>query len=212
MMDALEYLSKPRPDLGIPEAPDLTAKPPIILPHMKRVHLAQLFERLEYIEGAEIGVCKGAHAEMLSRANPEALIWCVDPWQVYDRYEEPYTPELMKHCYEESRARLADTNCVIVRKFSMDAIEDFEDESLDFVYIDGNHEFQHVTNDIAEWSKKVRKGGIVAGHDFTRYKRNPRTCHVKEVVGAWTYAHKIRPWFVAKGNHGSTWFWVKDAY
>ena len=197
--------------IGIPEPIDVSQKPPIILPHMKRVHLARLFERSGYRIGAEIGVCRGVHAKMLALANPEATIYCIDPWEVYDEYEEPYTPELMAECYEETKQRLAGTNCVIVRKFSMNAVLDFEDGSLDFVYIDGNHEFQHVTNDIAEWSKKVRKGGIVSGHDFTRYKRNPKTCHVKEVVGAWAYAHKIKPWFVARGDHGSTWFWVKDA-
>lgn len=91
----------------------------------------------------------------------------------------------------------------------MDAVQEFDNESLDFVYIDANHEFQAVTNDIAEWSKKVRVGGIVSGHDFTRYKRKP-VCHVKSVVSGWAYSHHIKPWFVAKGQRGPSWFWVKQ--
>jgi hypothetical protein len=39
----------------------------------------------------------------------------------------------------------------------MDALNDFEDDSLDFVYIDGNHEFPYVAEDLFHWSKKVRK-------------------------------------------------------
>jgi hypothetical protein len=43
---------------------------------------------------------------------------------------------------------------------------DFDDESLDFVYIDANHRPDFVREDIREWTKKVKKGGIVSGHDY----------------------------------------------
>lgn len=214
MIDALEYLANIENDpyVGILEPIDMDQKPPIVLRHMKRIHLARLFERLGYRRGAEIGVSRGKHAKCLTLANPDAIIYAIDPWQIYDEYEELYTPELMEQCYKEAQGRLKGTGCAIIRQFSMDAVKGFDDEFLDFVYIDGNHEFQHVTNDIAEWSKKVKCGGIISGHDYTRYKRNPRVCHVKSVVNAWTYAHRIKPWFVARGQHGSTWFWVKDAH
>jgi predicted O-methyltransferase YrrM len=209
MIDALEYLSEPRPHLGIPEAPDMSRKPPIALPHMKRTHLAMLFNDLGYRTGAEIGVCWGSYSRCLSVNNPEATIYSIDPWEVYPEYLEDYTEEKMERIYAIARKKLEGTGCVIIRKFSMDAVKDFDDASLDFVYIDANHEFQHVTNDIAEWSKKVRPGGIVSGHDFTRYKRKP-VCHVKSVVGGWAYSYGIKPWFVARGEHGSSWFWVKQ--
>ena len=211
-MKALEYLASIEENayLGIFEPIDFDNKRmPIVLPKMQRLHLARLFGELGYRRGAEIGVHRGKFSKCLSKANPGVTIFSVDPWEVYDRYEENYTPELMGQLHQEAIRRLAGTGCIIIREFSMDAAKQFKDGSLDFVFIDGNHEFQHVTNDIAEWSRKVRPGGIVSGHDFTRYKRNP-VCHVKEVVNAWTYSHKIRPWFVARGKHGSTWFWVKD--
>jgi glycosyltransferase involved in cell wall biosynthesis len=62
----------------------------------------------------------------------------------------------------------------------MQAVTDFADESLDFVYIDGNHQLKYVVEDIVEWTKKIKKGGIIAGHDYIY--TNPRTvagiCHV----------------------------------
>jgi hypothetical protein len=160
MIDALEYLSEPRPHLGIPEAPDMSRKPPIALPHMKRTHLAMLFNDLGYRTGAEIGVCWGSYSRCLSVNNPEATIYSIDPWEVYPEYLEDYTEEKMERIYAIARKKLEGTGCVIIRKFSMDAVKDFDDASLDFVYIDANHEFQHVTNDIAEWSKKVRPGEL----------------------------------------------------
>jgi predicted O-methyltransferase YrrM len=41
------------------------------------------------------------------------------------------------------------------------------DKQLDFVYIDGLHDFKSVIDDIAAWYPLVRKGGVVGGHDFT---------------------------------------------
>jgi len=211
MIDALEFLSHAHPELGIAGAPNFSRKMPVRL-KMNRAHLAMLLEALGCRAGAEVGVYKGVHAKLLWEKNPEATLYCVDPWKAYPEYYERCTQEQMDGYRAEAERVLAGTGCVIVPEFSMEAVNRFDDGELDFVYIDGNHEFQHVTNDIAEWSKKVRVGGIVAGHDYVRYKRRPFACHVKSVVAAWAYSHKIRPWFVANGQKYAEWFWVNDIY
>jgi hypothetical protein len=66
---------------------------------------------------------------------------------------------------------------------------------LDFVYIDGNHNFENCTMDISKWLKKIRVGGIIAGDDYTVWRR-PTTMHVVEAVNGFTNAYNIRPWFV----------------
>lgn len=43
----------------------------------------------------------------------------------------------------------------------------FDDETLDFVFIDASHVYDEVTKDISCWYPKIKKGGIIAGHDFT---------------------------------------------
>jgi len=93
---------------------------------------------------------------------------------------------------------------------------------LDFVYIDGHHGFKYVAEDICEWSKKVRKGGVIAGHDFVRthVKVFPYVCHVKQVVRGYTDAYGIRTWYVLGRKHWPedpkefrdkwrSWFWFK---
>ena len=57
-------------------------------------------------------------------------------------------------------------NIVKIRKTSMEAVKDFEDESLDAVYIDAAHEEEFVREDIREWRKKLKPGGLLCGHDF----------------------------------------------
>lgn len=57
----------------------------------------------------------------------------------------------------------------IIRKFSGAASQDFKDGSVDFVFIDANHNYDPVRADIAAWLPKVRSGGIIAGHDYTAW-------------------------------------------
>src|SRR3990167_1006946 len=53
-----------------------------------------------------------------------------------------------------------------IRKTSIEAAKDFEDESLDAVYIDAEHDEESVRTDIQTWLPKVKKGGYLSGHDW----------------------------------------------
>jgi predicted O-methyltransferase YrrM len=49
---------------------------------------------------------------------------------------------------------------------SWNAPQKFDDGSLDFVFIDADHVYENVKKDILAWMPKIKKGGIIAGHDF----------------------------------------------
>lgn len=127
-----------------------------------REELAKYFNELGFKIGAEIGVLGGDYSKLLCDAIPGLKLYCVDSWGFGERKRKEY------HLREKERAKinLAPYNATLIHQFSMDAVKDFEDSSLDFVYIDANHQPQFVRDDINEWSKKVRKGGIVSGHDY----------------------------------------------
>lgn len=55
---------------------------------------------------------------------------------------------------------------VHIRKPSLEAVCEFEDESLDFVFIDAAHDYESVKADIESWIHKVKPKGIIAGHDY----------------------------------------------
>lgn len=57
-------------------------------------------------------------------------------------------------------------NIQLITKTSDDAVLDFNDESFDFVYIDGIHQYENVKQDIINYLPKVKKGGVIGGHDF----------------------------------------------
>ncbi len=58
-----------------------------------------------------------------------------------------------------------------VTPFQMSSIEastKFPDNSLDFVFIDANHWYDDVMSDLNHWYPKVKMGGVISGHDYTR--------------------------------------------
>jgi len=57
----------------------------------------------------------------------------------------------------------------VVKNDSVKAAEMFADGSLDFVYIDSSHAYEDVKADINAWLPKIRKGGMLAGDDYTTY-------------------------------------------
>jgi hypothetical protein len=190
---------------------------PIEIPNVGRDDLASLFAELGFTRGVEVGVKEGAYSEVLCQRNPDLQLCSVDPYLVRDDYRDYRDQREFNSYYEKAKARLATYNCVILREKSLDAVRRFDDRSLDFVYIDGHHNFENCANDICAWTRKVRVGGIVAGHDYVRY---PSTSgiHVIEVVNAFTRAYRIRPWFVlgkrdcAPGEYRDrhrSFFWVR---
>jgi len=69
----------------------------------------------------------------------------------------------------------------------------FQDGSLDLVYIDANHAYEHVIEDIRDWLPKVKPGGIIAGHD---YNMEGVSRAVTEALGAPTEVFKDTSWYV----------------
>ncbi len=53
-----------------------------------------------------------------------------------------------------------------IEKPSMKAVHEFEDASLDFIYIDAAHDFYSITDDLEVWYDKVKPGGLFCGHDY----------------------------------------------
>lgn len=174
------------------------------IPDCSRDDLPELFTQLGFKEGAEIGVYKGRYTEVLLKSGLN--IHAIDPYLAYDDYDEKnrdfqarqdYLYNRIKHVMRKS------LNCNIIRKTSMEAVKDFKNNSLDFVYIDGHHGFKYIAEDMWEWSKKVKKGGIISGHDYAlnnKDARDPYVLHVRYAVDAFVKAFKI-PTLYILGRH-----------
>ena len=166
-----------------------------------------LLNELGIKNGVEIGTYKGKFAEVLCQLIPNLDLTVVDAWTVYNGYKDYGVNDLEDIAYKEAIERSKKSGFKIIKAWSLDAVKQFEDESLDFIFIDGNHDFRHVTDDVDEWSKKVKKGGIVAGHDF--FRNHHKGFGVKEAIPAWCSANQISPLFVVKKDHCPSWFYIK---
>ena len=177
-----------------------------------RNDLAALFAAMGYRCGAEIGVWEGLFSEQLCLANPGVRLTCVDPWLQYKTYNErKNNQERLDWAYGEACKRLAPYGCQILRLSSVEAARRIPDGSLDFVYIDGNHQHPFVDEDLATWVPKVRIGGIVAGHDYEMPPRKAPWIDVREAVLSYTAAHQIQPWYVVgRERKAPSFFWVRQ--
>jgi hypothetical protein len=189
---------------------------PATIPDCSRDDLPNFFREMGFKVGAEIGVLRGQFTEKLCQSGSQ--IFAIDPWLAYTGSGRTQTDQRVHDAiYEETKTRLsAYPNCTVVRKTSMEAVKDFLDGGLDFVYIDGDHSFTYIAGDIAEWSKKVRKGGVIAGHDYFNTIPQARNIvvHVKAVVDAYTKLFGINNWWIfGKVGHGDdkfySWMWIK---
>jgi len=116
------------------------------------------------LEGVELGVFKGLNAErMLDTLNIKKL-HLVDIW---------ITPECLKHQYNLEQFYLDvcekfknHSNVVIHRQDTLEVAKEFSDKSLDFVYVDADHTYLGCKCDILAWYPKIKKGGIICGHDY----------------------------------------------
>lgn len=185
---------------------------PCVSRKVGRHHLPQLFARLGFVCGAEIGVWKGVYAEALCRANPALRLTCVDPWQHYADYTEAdKTQAHLDAAYEEALRRLGPLGCTVMRMTSEDAAALVPDGSLDFVYIDSNHAYGYVLQDLTLWTPKVRSGGIVAGHDYLIAPPTKKQKHleVRAAVDRFTAARGIAPVYVTARDKTPSFFWVQ---
>lgn len=71
--------------------------------------------------------------------------------------------------YGECLTNLRGVNVNVIPLASVEAANLYEDNSLDFVFIDANHAYPFVKKDIKVWLPKVKHGGVLAGHDYTNY-------------------------------------------
>jgi len=169
-----------------------------------RKDLARFMASRGYKVAAEIGIKYGQSSRIWLDAMPDLHLACIDPWRAYGKVSQ---------ADQDKRWRDAVKNLSpygervqVLRMSSMDAVDRFEGGSLDFVNIDGDHDFDPACMDIIRWVPKVRKGGLVLIHDYCTM----RLGGVMKAVDAYTHCHRIEPWYVTR-DYEPTAFWERGA-
>lgn len=146
-------------------------------PLKERVELGTLLRDKGLLGHAvEVGVHRGDFAEPFLQLWNGNKLFLIDPWAKLDNYDDIRNKLFNPRDYHKVKGRFLKygNRVVFLRKLSHKAVEDFEDESLDFVYIDANHSYEHTKQDLEIWWPKIIKGGILAGHDIiSQFRTEP---------------------------------------
>lgn len=140
--------------------------------------------------GIEVGTQYGTSAVMWCEEIPGLKLTCVDSYA--GKRARPY----------ESAKQLAETyGYELLKMTSMEAVDRFDECSVDFVHIDGDHRFDACVQDIVRYAPKVKIGGLVIIHDYFPFKQ----AGVIKAVDAYTYCHRIDPWYVTEQDTTAMW-------
>ena len=155
--------------------------------------------------GAEIGVLYGDTSAYLLSEIPTLTLISVDPFLEYAEEGVDRSQATMSKYEQITREKLAQfgSRSRLVKDTSLNAAQLIEDRSLDFVFIDADHHYESVVQDIAAWAPKVRVDGIIAGHDYRSFEG------VTRAVNEFSAAHALNGFCTPIAS--DLWFFVKPA-
>jgi hypothetical protein len=120
-------------------------------------------------KGVEVGTFKGAFAREIL-LNWSGHLYMVDVWRGLDdsEYQDGSNHIIHTDAYELTINNIGgfEHRATMIRTTSIQGADLFQDNSLDFVYIDANHAYDYVVQDINTWYPKVKKNGYLLGHDY----------------------------------------------
>lgn len=127
------------------------------------------FNNLEII-AVEIGVSKGENAKNILKELNVKRIFLIDPYKEHEEYSKTEPNQIQKvldSVFIKAKHKLKSYKNKItwIKKYSDNAIDEIP--MADFIYIDGDHSYKQVKADINNYWSKIKKGGILAGHDIT---------------------------------------------
>jgi predicted O-methyltransferase YrrM len=148
----------------------------------------------------EVGVWKGMSACFMAveiiNSGKKIKFDCVDTWEPFD-----WDTGISKSEYTDlyniflENIEPVKNNINIIKSLSWEASSNYEDESLDFVFIDAGHDYESIKKDLISWLPKVKKGGVIAGHDYY-YK--PIFDTVDEIIGEQNVRYQNSCWIYEK--------------
>ena len=152
----------------------------------------------------EVGTERGHYAKKLAQV--ASKLYVVDLWKNYPGYREHVSDEMYETILQEAHKRLDKYDVGFIRTDSVSASELFEDEYIGALYLDANHEYQSAYDDLCAWYPKVKKGGIIAGHDF--YSKTHKD--VRRAVIDFCMQHGIEELTEWTGDRSHSFHFVKN--
>ena len=178
-------------------------------------NVSKLLEQTNKKKYIEIGIAFGWHIETILNEFPQVYCYGIDPYIPYD-INDSFSTDISKINIDKTpqenfdefsnaiNARLLKfKNFKHIRKPSVECYNSFADQSVDLIFIDGNHTYEFVKNDCVNWWSKVDRNGIMCGDDYYMPE-------VKRAVDEFCTQNNLKLEFITKNNHYYTWYIKKN--
>jgi hypothetical protein len=110
---------------------------------------------------AELGVDKGGFSEEILKRTQARKLHLVDVWNS-ERYHQGLKNEVQIKFEKEIESAQIELNLGL----STDVCSQFQDDYFDWIYIDTEHSYHVTKAELESYAPKMKKGGIIAGHDY----------------------------------------------
>ena len=162
-------------------------------------YIQKVFHKLLHkqpdIKIAEIGVYKGYLAKNLLEHSKIKEYWAVDTWsldndligKIYNAKTRERWDKIYSSCCD---LMVRFKSLKLLRMKSQEASLLFENGYFDLVFIDADHKYESVANDIKDWLPKVKQGGFLTGHDYDNKHPGVKKA-VNEVFSDVTIINKV---------------------
>ncbi len=146
----------------------------------------------------EIGVWKGEFSELILKKNNPAKLYLVDPWKdfgenYFDKKHVKYRQENQNQRYnlvnKKFKKNILKKQVEILKMTSQEAFSELENIKFDFIYVDGNHQYDFVKYDIDNYFKLLNESGYLIGDDY-------RIDAVQKAVNDFIQTYKPKNFFV----------------
>ena len=166
----------------------------------------------------EIGVWQGEFSPTILKLLEPSQLFLIDPWKhigeeshtaaFVGRTEDEKMEAIFQKVVTSFEKEIEEGKVGIIRDFSVPALKLFDDESISFAYVDGDHSYEGVTADLEALFPKIKSGGIMAFDDYHRrgwwgdgviravnefLGKHPRELRIRAIAGAQIAIEKITP-------------------
>jgi len=138
------------------------------------LYVAMVAKAPQEAQFVEVGSWLGRSAALMAveilNSHKQINFVCVDPWTDGgpDLKDTKYYKELRKSPYDIFIENIRPVRHVVtpLRMTSLEGATKFADEEIDFLMLDGDHNYEAIKADIDAWLPKMKKGGVIAGDDY----------------------------------------------
>lgn len=175
------------------------------LPWISAKGLVDVLKHRKDLVGCELGVSFGFNLVYFLENLPNiSKVYAIDPYQPYDDPPGGYVTEEVINQVKSLFLTNIDRYQSKVKFLNLpsdDAHFDIPNNTLDYIFIDGDHSYQAVKKDMSHYYSKVKTGGVFAGHDV-------HLSSVRQAVEEFRTAKEIKTELLYCDHN--VWYWVKD--